>query len=75
VRKKKKKFVTYKQVERGSEEQIADAGGRWGQGAVSTDSLSHCGSWHNVSVKKEKKKKRKLTVMLKAIERIERVNM
>jgi hypothetical protein len=42
-----------------------------GQGVVSTDSLSHCGvsswqlsgSWHNVSVKKEKKKKRKLTVM------------
>jgi hypothetical protein len=31
----------------------------WGQGVVSTDSLSHCGSWHNVSVKKEKRKKRK----------------
>jgi hypothetical protein len=48
-----------------------------GQGVVSADSLSRRGSWHNVSVKKEKRKKRKLTgdnVMLKAIECIERVN-
>jgi hypothetical protein len=47
-----------------------------GQGAVSTDSLSRRGSWHNVSVKKEKRKKKKskLTIMLKAIERIKRVN-
>jgi hypothetical protein len=48
-----------------------------GQGAVSTDSLSCCGSWHNVSVKKEKRKKRKPTgdnVVLKVIECVERVN-
>jgi hypothetical protein len=48
-----------------------------GHRAVSTDSLSRRGSWHNVSVKKEKRKKRNLTrdnIVLKAIECIERVN-
>jgi hypothetical protein len=54
VRKKKKKLQLTGRLRGGARSKLQ----MWGQGAVSTDSLSRCGSWHNVSVKKEKRKKK-----------------